>query len=66
MNLDRIQNEYKKAVHKKNELSEALREIEKTKPDDLYNIWITRDQIAYWEGKSEGLKIALDELTDPG
>jgi hypothetical protein len=62
LNTDRIRREYKKAVHKKNELSEALRQLEEKQPDDVYNIWITRDQIAYWEGKSEGLKIAMDEL----
>ena len=62
MNIDRIRSEYKKAVHKKNELSEALRQLEEKQPDDVYNIWITRDQIAYWEGKSEGLKIAMDEI----
>ena len=62
MNIDRIRNEYKNAVRKKNELSEALRQLEEKQPDDVYNIWITRDQIAYWEGKSEGLKIAMDEL----
>jgi uncharacterized hydantoinase/oxoprolinase family protein len=62
LNIDRIRSEYKNAVHKKNELSEALRQLEEKQPDDVYNIWITRDQIAYWEGKSEGLKIAMDEL----
>lgn len=62
MNIDRILSEYKNAVRKKNELSEALRQLEENQPDDVYNIWITRDQIAYWEGKSEGLKIAMDEL----
>ena len=66
MNVDSIRKEYEKAVKKKSELSVVLREIERTKPDDLYNIWITRDQIAYWEGKSEGLKIALDVLAGPG
>ena len=39
MDFARIRHEYEKAVHKKKELSEELREIEKTRPDDLYNIW---------------------------
>ena len=32
------------------------------KPTNFNQIWIIRDQIAYWEGRSEGLKFALDEL----
>ena len=60
--IDRIRKEYEKAVSKKKELSERLRQIEKTDPNKFSEIWIIRDQIAYWEGKSEGLKFALDEL----
>ena len=58
----RIRKEYEKAVSKKKELSERLRQIEKTDPNKFSEIWTVRDQIAYWEGKSEGLKFALDEL----
>jgi hypothetical protein len=61
-NRERILNEYEIALKKKRELSERLRETEKTEPNNSYQIWITRDQIAYWEGRSEGLKFALDEL----
>jgi hypothetical protein len=60
--IDRIRKEYEKAVSKKKELSERLRQIEKTDPNKFSEIWTVRDQIAYWEGKSEGLKFALDEL----
>jgi len=60
--IDRIFREYKTAVSKKQELSEKLRQTEKAEPNNFYQIWIIRDQIAYWEGKSEGLKLALDEL----
>jgi hypothetical protein len=60
--IDRILREYKTAVSKKQELSAKLRQTEKTEPNNFYQIWIIRDQIAYWEGKSEGLKFALDEL----
>jgi hypothetical protein len=35
---------------------------EKGEPDNSSRIWITRDQIAYWEGLSEGLKFVLDQL----
>jgi hypothetical protein len=57
-----IHKEYEAAVNKKRELSEKLREAEKTEPNNFNQIWMLRDQIAYWEGKSEGLKFALDEL----
>jgi hypothetical protein len=60
--IDRIRKEYETAASKKKELSERLRHIEKTDPNKFYEIWTIRDQIAYWEGKSEGLKFALDEL----
>jgi len=60
--IDRICKEYEKAVSKKRELSERLRQIEKTDPTKFSEIWTIRDQIAYWEGKSEGLKFAIDEL----
>jgi hypothetical protein len=60
--IDRIRKEYETAVGKKQELSERLRQVEKTDPNKFSEIWTIRDQIAYWEGKSEGLKFALDEL----
>jgi hypothetical protein len=60
--IDRIRKEYETAVSKKQELSERLRQVEKTDPNKFSEIWTIRDQIAYWEGKSEGLKFALDEL----
>ena len=59
----RLREEYDRAVRKKQELSESLRQMERTDPTNLSQIWIIRDQIAYWEGKSEGLKLALDELS---
>ena len=60
--IGKIRKEYETAVSKKQELSEKLRQVEKTEPNKFYEIWILRDQIAYWEGKSEGLKFALDEI----
>lgn len=59
---EKIRKEYETAVNKKLELSEKLRHLEKTEPDNFHQLWMIRDQIAYWEGKSEGLKFALDEL----
>ena len=59
----RLREEYDRAVRKKQELSESLRQMERNDPTNLSQIWIIRDQIAYWEGKSEGLKLALDELS---
>jgi hypothetical protein len=58
----KILEEYEIALNKKQELSEKLRQTEKAEPNNSYQIWILRDQIAYWEGKSEGLKFALDEI----
>jgi hypothetical protein len=61
-NIESILKEYETALNKKRELQDRLIQTEKTEPNNSYQIWITRDQIAYWEGRSEGLKFALDEL----
>ena len=60
--INKILKEYETALKKKQQLSERLKQTEKADPNNTYQIWILRDQIAYWEGKSEGLKFALDEL----
>jgi hypothetical protein len=60
--INKILKEYETALNKKQKLSERLKQTEKAEPNNTYQIWILRDQIAYWEGKSEGLKFALDEL----
>jgi hypothetical protein len=61
-NIESILKEYETALIKKLELQDRLIQTEKTEPNNSYQIWITRDQIAYWEERSEGLKFALDEL----
>ncbi len=62
MAKERIMAEHEKAVARKKELMEKLRELEKTSPPNFSEIWRTRDRAAYWEGRAEGLKFALDEL----
>ena len=61
-NIESILKEYETALIKKRELQDRLIQTEKTEPKNSYQIWITRDQIAYWEGRSEGLRFALDEF----
>lgn len=55
-----LQEEYEKTLKKRDEIREHLRKLEAEKPKDHYNITVTRDRLAYWEGKAEGLKFALD------
>ena len=57
-----IKDEYEKAVQKRDEMKAELQNLESEKPKNQYNITITRDRLAYWEGKSEGLQFALDHL----
>jgi hypothetical protein len=57
-----IQDEFNKAVEKRDEIKAELESLESEKQKSHYNITITRDRLAYWEGKSEGLKFALDHL----
>jgi hypothetical protein len=60
--MEKIKKEYESAIKKKRELMERLRELEKTEPGRLGEIWRTRDQVAYWEGRAEGLKFAMEAL----
>ena len=59
-----IKSEYEKAIQKRDEMKDELQSLESEKPKHQYNITITRDRLAYWEGKSEGLKFALDHISD--
>jgi len=60
--IEKIQAEYDKAAAKKHEFSEKLKLLENADPKNFHDIWMTRDQIAYWQGRVEGLQYALDEI----
>ena len=60
---EHIRAELEKAAVKKNDLAEKLRQLEEAEPKNFHDIWMTRDQIAYWQGMTEGLQFALDALT---
>lgn len=60
--IKKIQTEYEKALTKKMEFSEKLKQLENAEPKSFHDIWMTRDQIAYWQGRAEGLKYALEEI----
>ncbi|MEN8264189.1 MAG: hypothetical protein ABFR82_12060 [Nitrospirota bacterium] len=57
-----IKEEYEKAIEKRDEIKGIIEQLEAEDPQDKYNIRINRDRLAYWEGKTEGLKFALDRL----
>jgi len=57
-----IRNEHEKAKRKRDEIKSELGALEAESPKDHYRITITRDRLAYWEGKTEGLQFALDHL----
>lgn len=57
-----IKEEHEKVMKKRDEVKALLKKLESEKPKDTYNIRINRDRLAYWEGKTEGLKFALDHL----
>jgi hypothetical protein len=58
----KIREEYANTIKKRDEIKASLRKLEEETPEDSYNITITRDRLAYWEGMAEGLKFALDHL----
>lgn len=60
----KIADEYEASVMKRDEIKEALNVLLKESPEDHYNITITRDRLAYWEGKTEGLRYAIDNCKD--
>lgn len=57
---EKIKNEIAKARTRKAELTERLRSLEASEKKNFHEIWTTRDQIAYWEGRAEGLQFSLD------
>ena len=62
--IEKIRDEYEKSVKKRDEIKTELETLESEKKKSHYNITITRDRLAYWEGKTEGLKFALDHLEE--
>jgi hypothetical protein len=64
--IEKIRDEYEKSVKKRDEIRAELETFESEKQKSHYNITITRDRLAYWEGKTEGLKFALDHLEKLG
>jgi hypothetical protein len=59
---DLINAELRKAAEKKKELQAKLRELEAAEPKNFNELWRVRDQLAYWEGKHEGLSLALEAM----
>ncbi len=57
-----IRAEIEKCRLKKKELSGRLKELEAGEPKNFHEIWTTRDRLAYWEGKIEGLQFSLNAL----
>lgn len=62
--IEKIRDEYEKASKKRDELKAELESLESEKKKSHYALTITRDRLAYWEGKTEGLKFALDRLKE--
>jgi hypothetical protein len=60
--IEKIRDAYEKAVKKRDEIKAELESLESEKQKSHYNITITLDRLAYWEGKTEGLKFTLDQL----
>jgi chromosome segregation ATPase len=64
--LDEIRKEYSNAVTKRDEIRAELNALEAEKEKSHYDITVTRDRLAYWEGKAEGLRFALDRIEMSG
>lgn len=62
--IEKIRDEYLKAMKKRDEIKAELDSLESEKQKSYYNVTITRDRLAYWEGKTEGLKFALDHIAE--
>jgi chromosome segregation ATPase len=64
--LDEIRKEYGNAVTKRDEIRSELETLEAERQKSHYDITVTRDRLAYWEGKVEGLKFAIDCIERAG
>jgi chromosome segregation ATPase len=60
--VEKLRSELETSGRKAAELRERLRELEAAEPKSFTDIWRTRDRLAYWEGRQEGLNLALTEL----
>lgn len=59
-----IEAELKSCLNKIEELRTNLKVLEDDNPKDRYRIMITHDRLAYWEGKAEGLRFALNHVVE--
>ena len=59
---EKIEAELRACLVKIEELRGNLKRLEGEDPKDKYNITVTHDRLAYWEGKSEGLRFALEHM----
>lgn len=57
---DEIRTEYEKTRLKRDELRRELDRLEQETPKNEYQITITRDRLAYWEGRLEGIGFCLE------
>ncbi|MEJ2183876.1 MAG: hypothetical protein P8Y66_10210 [Nitrospirota bacterium] len=60
--MEKAERAYEEALRKRAELGAELRALEHTAPESFKELWMLRDRLAYWEGKADGLKLALEEL----
>lgn len=61
---EKIEEELSTCRGKIEELRNDLKRLEENDPRDTYTITVTRDRLAYWEGKSEGLSFALEQIRE--
>lgn len=61
---EKIEAELRDCLGKIVELREDLKRLEGEDPKDKYNITVTHDRLAYWEGKAEGLGFALEHMRE--
>ena len=59
---EKIEAELRTCLGKIDELRMDLKRLESDNPKDKYNITVTHDRLAYWEGKSDGLRFALEHI----
>ena len=60
---EKIEEELRTCHGKIEALREDLRRLEEQDPKENYTIMLTRDRLAFWEGKSEGLSFALEQIS---
>ncbi len=60
--VEKLKAKYEDALKQKKQFQDRLRDLEADDAANIGEIWRTRDRLAYWSGRAEGLLEAIEAL----